>query len=101
VFLTSKEKRKLQVAEFRLSRWLNTDINSALGCLHRVDVSSVADVSEAQGLCTVGDFLCMDRFSVERTTGGGGGSWPVRANRDTEKVVKGKKRHIRVPCNIW
>jgi hypothetical protein len=35
----------LIISDFRLSRWF-IDVYSELGCLHRVDVSSVADVSE-------------------------------------------------------
>jgi hypothetical protein len=32
--------------DFRLSQWLAVDVNLAFGCLHRVDVSNVADVSD-------------------------------------------------------
>jgi hypothetical protein len=37
---------KLCITSFRVSRWFIVDVDSGLGYLHRMDVSSVADVSE-------------------------------------------------------
>jgi hypothetical protein len=54
VALSSREEHKLQVADFRLSQWLTTDTNSALGRLYLVDVRIVVDVSEVQGLTLYG-----------------------------------------------
>jgi hypothetical protein len=33
------------IADFRLSPFMSVDVYSAVGCLHHVDVGSVADVS--------------------------------------------------------
>lgn len=38
------------ITDFSVSLWLTVDVNSARGCLHRVDVGSVGDVSEVHGL---------------------------------------------------
>jgi hypothetical protein len=55
--------------DFKLSRWLNDDVDSVPGCLYRVDAGNVIEVSEVHGasiyrvkVCRLGNYLCANIF---------------------------------------